>query len=268
MSNFARPRHRFNRQICQPLKCHVGKNQYGLANQKPNNPLYFTLSSMKKAIADGKFMRKTVTGTKLPDPVKQLKLFQKPIPGNPPGPKMPKSLNTFVSRLPENQPANNQVRREAMREIRLNVRGRAAVARPPPNAPPRSAVDAQTRRSLFNTVEIPSNLTAEERRAFTFSPMPKVQRGLGAPATPAQIANIHAVRANEEGLSELDNFYENIIQQETPSTSAQAPAPARRRAGRRRRLALDDDKKAARMEEGRGRQQAIMDSVEDEKKKD
>ena len=51
MSNFARPRHRFNRQICQPLKCHVGKNQYGLANQKPNNPLYFTLSSMKKAIA-------------------------------------------------------------------------------------------------------------------------------------------------------------------------------------------------------------------------
>ena len=61
-------------------------------------------------------------------------------------------------------------------------------------------------------------------------------------------------------------FY--IIQQETPSTSAQAPAPARRRAGRRRRLALDDDKKAARMEEGRGRQQAILDSVEDERKED
>ena len=122
---------------------------------------------MKKAIADGKFMKKTITGTKLPDPVKQLKLFQKPIPGNPPGPKMPKSLNTFVSREPENQPANNQVRREALRELRLNVRGRAAVAQPPPNAPPRSAVDAQTRRSLFNTVEIPSNLTAEERRAFT-----------------------------------------------------------------------------------------------------
>ncbi len=249
MSSFIRPRHRFNRQICQNLTCNVGRNQYGLANQKPNNPLYFTLASMKKAIADGKFMKKTVTGTALPNPVKQLKEFVNGgASGNKPGPKMPKSLNTFVSREPENQANNNQVRRQAMRELRLEVRGRAAVAQPPPGPPPRSVVDAQTRRNLFNTVEIPSNLTAEERRAFTFSPMPTVQRGLGTPATPVQeITN----RANQEALSEMDSFYNSIIKNpNTPATSAQAPVLPRERAGRRRRLALEDDKKASRMEQG------------------
>ena len=266
MSSFSRPRHRYNRQICQPLKCKVGKNEYGLANQKPNNPLFFTLASMKKAIADGKFMRKTVTGTKLPDPVKQLKEFVKPVStSNPPGPKMPKSLNTYVSRQPENQAGNNQVRREAMRELRLEVRGRAAVAQPPPNAPPRSVVDAQTRRNLFNTVEIPSSLTAEERRAFTFSPFKRVQRGLGKASTPVKEVTS---RANQEALSDMDSFYKSIIEQDTPSTSAQAPAPPKRRAGRRRRLALDGDKGEKKVEEGRNVQTAIMDSVKDNERKE
>jgi hypothetical protein len=264
MSTFIRPRHRFNRQICQNLTCNVGRNQYGLANQKPNNPLYFTLASMKKAIADGKFMKKTVTGTALPNPVKQLKEFVNGgSSGNKPGPKMPKSLNTYVSREPENQANNNQVRRQAMRELRLEVRGRAAVAQPPPGPPPRSVVDAQTRRNLFNTVEIPSNLTSEERKSF-FSPMPKVQRGLGTPATPVQeITN----KANQEALSEMDSFYNSIIKNpNTPATSAQPPVSRKERAGRRRRLVLEDDKKASRMEEGRGRQQAIINSYNDEKK--
>ena len=100
MSSFVRPRYRYNRQICQDLKCNVGKNQYGLANQKPNNPLYFSLSAMKKAMADGKFMTQTVTGTKLPNPIKQLKEFVKPMgrTKNPPGPRMPKNQNSFISR--------------------------------------------------------------------------------------------------------------------------------------------------------------------------
>ncbi len=249
MSSFIRPRHRFNRQICQNLTCNVGRNQYGLANQKPNNPLYFTLASMKKAIADGKFMKKTVTGTALPNPVKQLKEFVNGgASGNKPGPKMPKSLNTFVSREPENQANNNQVRRQAMRELRLEVRGRAAVAQPPPGPPPRSVVDAQTRRNLFNTVEIPSNLTAEERRAFTFSPMPTVQRGLGAPATPIDYRQELRNLASRAKI--VNESVESKMEQGTPATSAQAPAPPRERAGRRRRLALEDDKKASRMEQG------------------
>ncbi len=258
MSSFVRPRYRYNRQICQDLKCNVGKNQYGLANQKPNNPLYFSLSAMKKAMADGKFMTQTVTGTKLPNPIKQLKEFVKPMgrTKNPPGPRMPKNQNSFISRPPENQAENNQVRRQAMRVLQQQIRGRRAVARPPPNPPPRSVIDAQTRRNLFNTVEIPSNLTAEERKSFTFSPMPKVQRGLGAPATPVQeITN----KANQEALSEMDSFYKKIIKQDTPRTQAQSAVPPRERARRRRRLALGDNKNEKKLEEGRAIQAAILD---------
>ena len=45
-------------------------------------------------------------------------------------------------------------------------------------------MDAMTRRNLANSVEVPGDLTAEERRAFTFSPMKRVQPELGKQATP------------------------------------------------------------------------------------
>ena len=159
---------------------------------------------------------------------------------------MPKSLNTFVSRHPENQGGYNQVRREALRELRLTVRGRAAVAQPLPGFPPRSVVDAQTRRNLFNTVEIPSNLTAEEKRAFTFSPFQRVQRSLGKEATPVKEVT---KRANQGALLEMDSFYKSIIEQNTPSISAQLSAQRRQRPTRKRRLGLDSGKKEKRIQE-------------------
>ena len=86
--------------------------------------------------------------------------------------------------------------------------------------------------------------------------MPRVQRGLGTPATPVQeITN----RANQEALSEMDSFYNRIIEQETPRTQAQSAAPPRRRAGRRRRLALGENKNEKKVEEGRAIQAAILD---------
>ena len=131
MSTFSRPRSRFNRQICQDIKLNLGRNQYGIANQKPNNPLSFTLASLQKAISDGVFMKSTVTGTKLPNPINQLKAVTKPLSGgnNKPPPRIP--LTQYTVRQNENAAQNNAVRRQAMQQARTQLRGRIAVSQRP-----------------------------------------------------------------------------------------------------------------------------------------
>ncbi len=193
MSQFVRPRRPFNEQVCHKTDINVGEDVYGLAYQKPNNPLYFTLENLKYGVAKGSFMKNTPTGTSLPNPVNSMKELIKP-PGNPPPPRLAPGNNSYVIRGNENNPMNQQVRREARQEIREQMRGMMGVTRTP-NVMRRevayqAAVSSNLRRAnrsiarlrgesivRSNPLRTPTKavprtpeLNTEERQAFTWSP--------------------------------------------------------------------------------------------------
>jgi hypothetical protein len=282
MSSFVRPRHKFNRQICQDIKVNPGRNQYGIANQKPDNPIYFTLANIRKGIADGAFMRTTINGTSLPNPIAQLKEFASPPRSgggkNPPGPKMPNDAgNSFVSRQNTNNAQNESVRREARQQLRQQVRGRIAVARqpnvirrqiqfqpaPPGEAPSGSVLQAAMRRRNVNNprprrVRKGLGLTDAESRNFEFSPYKEPKE------EPKE-------EYSDEQKAEIRGFFQKLLddargekKSSTPATAMQGAGPKRKRPSRTR--ALDYDKKGSpdigRSYERVQEQQALNDIIE------
>ena len=224
MSSYVRPRHKFNRQICQDIAVKLGRNQYGLANQEPNNPIYYTLASIKKGISDGAFMKTTITGTKLPNPIKQLKAFAGGSSSggggkNPPAPRIPAGANTFVARQNENVAQNNAVRRQARQQLRQQLRGRIAVAQrpnvirrqvqfqpaPEGDGPPalnrrRRVVRGMGKKDAPRKVRKGLGMTDEETRAFTYSPYKE------KPETTSEV-----VEEGSEKAKEVRSFFEDLL---------------------------------------------------------
>jgi hypothetical protein len=259
MSQFSRPRHQFNRQVCQDVQFNPGVNQYGLANQRPNNPLSYTLASLQKAIVDGAFMKTTITGTKLPNPIKQLKEFNKPPRGggvNPPDPRIPE-INAYTVR--EGEDNNPRVRQEAMQQARAQLRGRIAVAQRP-NVLRREAQinmkrlsgEAALRANIKRydrirgfKIDAPVKLTPEEEKIFTYQEFVDTEKK----PRKERIKNlVSQVKAERENLDELAKKVQAILDKKkqkkhkTPATEVQKSRepgiPARRR-----RLVMDDVKK-------------------------
>jgi hypothetical protein len=262
MSQFSRPRPRFNRQVCQDVRFNPGKNQYGLANQRPNNPLSYTLASLQKGIADGAFMKTTITGTKLPDPIAQLKEFNRPPRGggvNPPDPRIPE-INAYTIREGENN--NPRVRQEAMQQARAQLRGRIAVAQRP-NVLRREAQinqinmkrlsgEAALRANIKRydrirgfKVDAPVKLTPEEEKIFTYQEFVDTEK---KPRKERVKNLVSQVKAERENLDELAKKVQAILDKnkekkiKTPATEVQKSRepgiPARRR-----RLVMDSGKK-------------------------
>jgi len=282
MSSYVRPRHKFNRQICQNISVNVGRNQYGIANQEPNNPIYYTLASIKKGISDGAFMKTTITGTKLPNPIKQLKAFASGSSGgggkNPPAPRIPADANTFVARQNENQAQNNAVRRQARQQLRRQLRGRIAVARrpnvirrqvqfqpaPEGDGPPalnrrRRVVRGMGKKDAPRKVRKGLGMTDAESSAFTFSPYKEKSE------SSSEVKEEGSEKAKEER-----SFFEGLLKDSkkvsTPATEAQKAGPRRGKASRRRTLVMNSGKKGSpdlgRQYERVQEQQALNDIIE------
>ena len=281
MSSYVRPRHKFNRQICENISVNLGRNQYGLANQQPNNPIYYTLASIKKGISDGAFMKSTITGTKLPNPIKQLKEFASGSSGgggkNPPAPRIPSGGNTYVARQNENQVQNNAVRRQARQQLRQQLRGRIAVAQrpnvirrqvqfqpaPPGEAPSQDIINASRRRKMVRQnrpkrVRKGLGMTDAETRAFTFSPFKEKSE-----------SSSDVIEEGSDKAKEVRSFFENLLEDakktSTPATEAQKAGQRRGRPGRRRTLIMDSGKKGSpdvgRQYERVQEQQALNDQI-------
>ena len=248
MSQFSRPRPRFNRQVCQDVRLNLGMNQYGIANQRPNNPLYFTLASLRKGVIDGAFMKTTSTGTKLPNPVKELKQLIKPPPSgggkNPPHPRIA-DINAYTVR--QGQDFNPRVRQEAMQQMQAQLRGRVAVAQRPnvlrreiqTNIRP-MARDVQRRRVVkgMGKKDAPTRIV----RGMGKKDIPKrVVRGMGKKDEPKKQPEI-----SEEKAKEIRGFFEKLLEDSkkssTPGTAVQ-PSRERGKPAKRRQLVMTDDVK-------------------------
>ena len=241
MSSYVRPRHKFNRQICQDIAVKLGRNQYGLANQEPNNPMYYTLASIKKGISDGAFMKTTITGTKLPNPIKQLKEFASGSSGgggrNPPAPRIPAGANTFVARQNENVAQNNAVRRQARQQLRQQLRGRIAVAQRP------NVIRRQVQFQPAPPGEAPSQdtINASNRRTRAQQNRPrKVRKGLGK--TDAE-STASPYKEKPETTTEVIEEGSDDKKVSTPATEAQKAKYQRGIPARRRTLIMDSGKK-------------------------
>jgi hypothetical protein len=273
MSSYVRPRHKFNRQICQDIAVKLGRNQYGLANQEPNNPMYYTLASIKKGISDGAFMKTTITGTKLPNPIKQLKAFASGSSGggdrNPPAPRIPANANTFVARQNENVAQNNAVRRQARQQLRQQLRGRIAVAQRP------NVIRRQVQFQPAPDGDGPAPNNNRPRRVVRGmgkKDAPRVVKGTGRKDvvnTPVK-ENSGGIEEGSEKAKEVRSFFEGLLKDSkkvsTPATEAQKAGPRRARPGRRRGLVMDSGKKGSPdLDRQYGRvqeQQALNDIIE------
>ena len=266
MSQFSRPRPRFNRQVCQDVRFNPGKDQYGIANQRPNNPLSYTLASLQKGVADGAFMKTTITGTKLPDPIAQLKEFNRPPRSggvNPPDPRIPE-INAYKIRQGENN--NPRVRQEAIQQARAQLRGRIAVAQRP-NVLRREAQinmkrlsgEAALRANIKRydrirgfKIDAPVKLTPEEEKIFTYQEFVDTEK---KPRKERIKDLISQVQEERKKFDELEKKVQSVINrkkkktQETPATEAQKAIGMRGKPARRRRLIMDDDIKKPIQEE-------------------
>jgi hypothetical protein len=259
MSTFSRPRSRFNRQICQDIKLNLGRNQYGIANQKPNNPLSFTLASLQKAISDGVFMKSTITGTKLPNPINQLKAVTKPLSGgnNKPPPRIP--LTQYTVRQNENVPQNNAVRRQAMQNLRQQVIGRMAVT-PNPNIMRKELLQtARLRQSRQRYGKRVAQLRSDAQKIKSGFELPPPSQAISpeftAKLTPEEekiFTYQEFVDKDEIRRKEVRGFFKNLLANSerekssaTPATEAQKQIPRRSRAARRRQLDMGDKKNSA-----------------------
>jgi len=256
MSTFTRPRHRFNRQICENIKINLGKNAYGLANQKPNNPIDFTLANLARGISFGAFMKQTPTGTALPNPITDLKKFAKGSGGgkNPPEPKFATGNNTFTLQGNQNNYMNNAVRREARQQVRQEIQGRIAVT-PRPNVIRRElAAQAAYHGSMRRANSAVARLRGEEQQIERdYQPAPPNEQPPPAALRRAIITQSEdAPRRVRRGLGMTDveeaafTFEEYVPTPsragETPATSVQPAGQLQRRGGRRRTLFLEDVK--------------------------
>ena len=122
------------RQVCGNLSVDPGLNQYGLANEKPNNPLSYMLANLKLGVTRGKFMTKTINGHSLPNPVTQLKSLQNNNTGgsgNNPVPPNIQNLNSYTVRQNQNVAQNNAVNTQARQTLQQRLRGSIAVSQNP-----------------------------------------------------------------------------------------------------------------------------------------
>ena len=253
----SRPENTYNRQICQNVKVDLGLNEYGIAYQKPNNPMDFVLSSVRRGVLNGQFLKKTPTGTKLPNPVNQLKTIIDSSPGNsggnnPPPPRVPPSNNFYETTINTDVTRNNNARREQAQEVKQQLRGKINVSQTP-NVLRREALildlpDIQTvRKEARAKAEVNRNL-ARIRSVSRVNPGVEESKQ-PAPSRRERIRELRRqIEAEKINLQDIAERVAKVSKKKEPDTEMQAPKERVRRPTRRR--ALFDDKKNNNDEEG------------------
>ena len=244
--NLTRPKNSYNQQLCQDIKIDTGLNIYGLANETPNNPLYYALANMRYGVTNGAFMKQTATGTSLPNPVDEFKKIIKPpsassggstggISPPPPPPERLMKLNTYQSRTASNSAQYENVRRQAAMDLRASIRGQYAVSQIP------SVLLQQAQLQGLNMSQPRSGKSKERTKLET--KVQRLERELKSERS--QISEIRAgVDFEKQNIERMRQRLNELrkSKEKTPETQVAKKVKKERGDGDARRALFDDGK--------------------------